>query len=706
MPSFRSHAVRFFGAAPEAITCLAHSRSEPLLAVARADSSVEVWDTRHSLAQRLVIPPPPPSVGRSSVECVAWGGSTLYSCGLHGQVVKYDLGRATEAKRYLVTSGPAWCLAIDQESVNLAVGTEEGFVCLFTISEEGLDYVKVLDRQEGRILCLAWHSDCRHIVTGSTDTIRVWDTHTRHPTARMTTGRVEKAKETIVWCVAVTEDFTVISGDSRGKTSFWNGKLGTLVDSVQSHKADVLSIALSEDQGMAYSTGVDPTLMHFQVIRKGDGRRKWVKSLHRVISSHDVRCVLAVGERLFSGGVDTYLQVSSYPARSFVKLPGLPRPASACVLAAEARAVLLSYPRRLELWRLGSSACSSAGIGARLPLHAEPCKLLDAGLHTGETLRCSSVSSSGGFVAYSTNVRLRVLRLDLGTPGSGGEPQARVSRVKIETEGRLARQMAFFNIQSKDYLLMCYDDGTLETLGFDEESNVALEVDSLSLEESGLSSAVSRLDVVGGVGVVSDSEDRLVVLDLNSLTLLAKLPSYKEASLTCFSVSPSGKFAVLVYSNQKVLEVDLSSARYTDFSNQLSSRLPRAWLSRRTSITGCEHVRDDLVLLHDSATLAVIDKSLELPEPGAKLAYSDPRATPESSSETMSLVSASSLSPSSGKEGGGDLASCGLRMSRKYNHLVAFKHLTGDEVVAVEVKPATIEAQLPPSLKQKKFGGS
>ena len=30
----------------------------------------------------------------------------------------------------------------------------------------------------------------------------------------------------------------------------------------------------------------------------------------------------------------------------------------------------------------------------------------------------------------------------------------------------------------------------------------------------------------------------------------------------------------------------------------------------------------------------------------------------------------------------------------------------GDEVVAVEVKPAAIEELLPPSLKQKKFGGS
>jgi U3 small nucleolar RNA-associated protein 4 len=41
---------------------------------------------------------------------------------------------------------------------------------------------------------------------------------------------------------------TVVSGDSRGKTSFWNGKTGTLADSYQSHKADVLAVAVSADQ--------------------------------------------------------------------------------------------------------------------------------------------------------------------------------------------------------------------------------------------------------------------------------------------------------------------------------------------------------------------------------------------------------------------------------------------------------------------------
>jgi len=708
MPSFRSHAVRFYNARPEAITCLAHSQASPSLAVGRADSSVEIWDTQHNLVKRSVIPPPPSSAGRASVECLAWGGSTLYSCGLHGQVVTYDLEGRREKRRHLVTSGPAWCLAIDSASVHLAVGTEEGFVCLFTITEEGLDYVKVLDRQEGRILCLAWHPDCRHIVTGSVDTIRVWDTSTGHPTARMTTGRVEKAKETIVWCVKVTEDFTVISGDSRGKTSFWNGKLGTLVESVQSHKGDVLTLALSSDQATAYSTGVDPTLMHFQVIVKADGRRKWVKSLHRVIASHDVRAIVSHGDRLYSGGVDTYLQCSQYPARSVVRLPSLPCPSQGVTVAPESRLLLLSYPHSLELWSLGTSHNSTAGIGAVLPLHKEPVKLLSVDLPEGQTLLCSHVSSNGGYLSYSTNIRVRLLRVNLGTDSEPPTPS--LTRVKIDTKGRVAHQMSFFSDSSCPYLLLCLEDGSLHTYRLSGEKENASLVSSLDLESSGLCGPVANLSVSTSLCCCADSRDNLVLLGLQGgiLSLAAKLPSYREASLSCLSLSPSSGSLLLAYSNMRVLEVDVSTGRYSEFSNQLMSRLPRAWLGLKTAMLGCTYIKEDLLLLHSHSCLAIIDKTCSLPEPGAKLSYSDPRATPESSSDSMSISQYSnqgSLSPSSTTR---DLCEteCGLRLSRKYNHLLAFSHLQGDEVVAVEVKPALIEEQLPPSIKIKKFGGS
>ena len=55
--------------------------------------------------------------------------------------------------------------------------------------------------------------------------------------------------------MAITDDFVIISGDSRGTTSFWDGKIGTLLEEVNAHKAAVLCLCLSEDQQTVYSAG-------------------------------------------------------------------------------------------------------------------------------------------------------------------------------------------------------------------------------------------------------------------------------------------------------------------------------------------------------------------------------------------------------------------------------------------------------------------
>jgi WD40 repeat protein len=55
---------------------------------------------------------------------------------------------------------------------------------LFALFSGLVDFAKllivcqVLDKQEGRILCLAWHPGGELLATGSIDTIRVWNTRT------------------------------------------------------------------------------------------------------------------------------------------------------------------------------------------------------------------------------------------------------------------------------------------------------------------------------------------------------------------------------------------------------------------------------------------------------------------------------------------------------------------------------------------------
>ena len=53
----------------------------------------------------------------------------------------------------------------------------------------------------------------------------------------------------------------------------------------------------------AYSSGVDPVLMEFQPVVKNnsvDSRRKWVKSIHRTVNTHDVRALACFDKKASS----------------------------------------------------------------------------------------------------------------------------------------------------------------------------------------------------------------------------------------------------------------------------------------------------------------------------------------------------------------------------------------------------------------------
>jgi hypothetical protein len=56
---------------------------------------------------------------------------------------------------------------------------------------------------------------------------------------------------------------------------------------------------------------------------------------------------------------------------------------------------MINYRDRLELWRLGSTRYSSAGIGPVLPLDTEPVKVVEVGVKQGEVVVCSAVHTSG-----------------------------------------------------------------------------------------------------------------------------------------------------------------------------------------------------------------------------------------------------------------------------------------------------------------------
>ena len=118
-------------------------------------------------------------------------------------------------KNYPVTAGSIWCLETSKQGNQIAAGTEHGIVNIFSVTEDGLEMRSTLDRQESKVLSVAWKSDGNFIVTGSIDTIRLFSVSNGKCLVRMATGRSERKQETYVWTLAITDDFSIVTGDSR-----------------------------------------------------------------------------------------------------------------------------------------------------------------------------------------------------------------------------------------------------------------------------------------------------------------------------------------------------------------------------------------------------------------------------------------------------------------------------------------------------------
>lgn len=63
------------------------------------------------------------------------------------------------------------------------------------------------------------------------------------------------------------------------------------IESYTTHKADILSIAVSEDESSLYCSGVDPVITNFIKVNNTNKQSalQWVKNVQRHIHEHDVR---------------------------------------------------------------------------------------------------------------------------------------------------------------------------------------------------------------------------------------------------------------------------------------------------------------------------------------------------------------------------------------------------------------------------------
>lgn len=107
-----------------------------------------------------------PGVENGSVEALGWVGSRLLSTGLSGALVEWDLTKLVQKTSVLLTGYAAWCLDVNNTESHVAVGTEQGYINLYSVENDNIVYKKLFDKQDGRIMCCKFDNTGNVLVTG------------------------------------------------------------------------------------------------------------------------------------------------------------------------------------------------------------------------------------------------------------------------------------------------------------------------------------------------------------------------------------------------------------------------------------------------------------------------------------------------------------------------------------------------------------
>lgn len=477
----------------------------------------------------------------------------MLSIDTEGRLVEWTMTGEIR-KMMLVTGSSGTCMDVSNDENLIVVGTEEGYINVFKTTDDDFLYEKILDRQEGRVVSCSLTTKGDYLATGSVDCVRIWNMKTGHILHKMATGRNAAKRQTIVWCITMLDDLTIISGDSRGKLTFWNGSEGLQIESITVSKEDILTLTTTEDGKTIFCAGVEPVIRKYvQTKIKRDDREvyQWVRDVNRYIHSHDIHALVCYNNKLISGGVEGCLTVSSHQPRTVYRYnPFLLRPSA----LSENDLLLLRYANYLEVWRLGSADAQLLEENT-FALHEPPKKLLALKSKGNQMMIAAKISPNGHWIAYTTR---QVLRLFTFSTHANQKPELTQVDVSLDLPNL---QLIEFAPDSKQ-LFATTVNGTIEVISLLElelktsiHCSEQLKGNIVNLIVSNCGKYFAVVATSGQIGIWYNEKG-------SKWKHLLNLPFHKHTP-TAMAFRPESKKIVVVYSDMKLIEYDFKVMRLT-----------------------------------------------------------------------------------------------------------------------------------------------
>lgn len=652
------HRSRFFNAELHSINCIAFNEKDQKVALLRRrirkfqpsqnemHSVIEIWNLQNkaSFLEQVICDD---SDNLALLEDLAWSKSgRLFSCGLNTYVNEYDLEIGRVKQSNCVNSSPAWCLALNDEDNLLAIGTEDGHICVFNICADSFQYEKIVDPNDNRILCLQWFfpREGRHepmLVGGSIDYIKIWSYRSGRCTDFIKVGNTG----VVVWCLKVLPDFTIVSGDSSGTTSFWNGSTCTLNSSFRAHKGDVLAVCANSSNNQVYSAGVDPAIIQFN--RKSGKVNSWTVSITRRPHTHDVRSLVSTSTNwLFSGGVDSsFVQTNLDPSKN-LQIDHLSNFGHKITTIAAERGnyVFFQYEKFLELWKMGTPESDlPEHVGGTNSVQVTPLKIAENAFRLLEIKSRKSIiiaTANSQWIVYANFANIKVILWTEET----------IQKVKALHDP--IPNVSLLSLTEGNRLVLSYGK-TVETLKLDKFG-------VLAESSRQLKGRVNRMVTAGDKVIVSlaNEQNSIVVLNSGTLNVLATFGAPLMPSAVRANTSFGKHHLWVALPNALLLQYDLDSMT-------LAKSYP---LSKFKSNDNSEGFTEYW--------------------PIKQLAFGE-NVVMYSSDHSLYCL---------------QLVKQRITKCNKYQHILFMDNVGPQEAVLVEVTPQMLLSKLPPTLISKTFG--